>query len=651
MLPVRQLIAWTALMASALPADAHDGNAPGLSVPGSLRQQNQRIGHALKKLPLTLPSMDRALLYTAGGDLQVTQSSGSLSLDLVSKTVDTVTTLELKSNVDGILSIYLYMEQLSGGMMTLSDSQGPLTVQDQGFGTFSVTLREPLLLGQSLTLQIQRGGTPICTDPQFFDEVFCEIQADRAFIVGLAWQPMVLPPAGYGMVFPEQGILEVTVPSTYEVAASGITLSDTAAPGGMHTVTLANDFNGIFSLGIASYTVGSSSFGSGQQARSFLFGSAAIAAQQTWRDEMVTIMNHFITRYGPYAPPKVDLVEISEASYAARSEHTAIFLPSFHLASDPAGWYETLVLAHELSHQWFGLSVEVDFSASPLLDEGFAMFSETDYANLKGQTLSLPDLGQHLRLQQRQEVLYLVPPQQEVPITSEALLSASADVYYALGYSKTSMVVNMLRYLLGGDTPFFAAMRSFVADHVDKAASVAGLKQALEQASGLDLSAFFDRWVYDTGYPTYTVRVVRSHPGQVRIEINADADYALPLPIRVDYADGTGELEQLPLTAPSTSFTLELSSDQPIVGIQFDPERQLISRHMGALSGDIYLDGEVDGIDLLYAALPQGQDFKSMFHSGSTKSFHGWADLQMDGQINDQDLAVVLQSFGKKEGE
>lgn len=62
-------------------------------------------------------------------------------------------------------------------------------------------------------------------------------------------------------------------------------------------------------------------------------------------------------------------------------------------------------------------------------------------------------------------------------------------------YQKGALVLHELRELIG-DTAFWSGIRGYTLANFGKAVSTADLRNAMEQASGTDLSEFFARWVY-----------------------------------------------------------------------------------------------------------------------------------------------------------
>jgi aminopeptidase N len=62
-------------------------------------------------------------------------------------------------------------------------------------------------------------------------------------------------------------------------------------------------------------------------------------------------------------------------------------------------------------------------------------------------------------------------------------------------YQKGAYALHELRELLG-DAAFWAGIRRYTSDHFGQPVTTGDFRDAMEKASGRDLQAFFDRWVY-----------------------------------------------------------------------------------------------------------------------------------------------------------
>jgi aminopeptidase N len=64
-----------------------------------------------------------------------------------------------------------------------------------------------------------------------------------------------------------------------------------------------------------------------------------------------------------------------------------------------------------------------------------------------------------------------------------------------LVYQKGGYVLHELRSLLG-DVAFWAGIQRYTAQHFERSVTSDDFRVAMERASGRDLRAFFDQWVY-----------------------------------------------------------------------------------------------------------------------------------------------------------
>jgi len=153
-----------------------------------------------------------------------------------------------------------------------------------------------------------------------------------------------------------------------------------------------------------------------------------------------------------------------------------------------------------------------------------------------------------------------------------------------LTYSKGGMVLEMLRWKLG-DATFFQGVRNYLDDPAlaYKYATTEDLKSHLEAASGQNLAEFFNDWVYNQGYPTYTITASHGTPGPMEITIEQQQShpsvsfFEMPVPVRV-YGSGG---EQLDLTLDNTFNGQVFNVNVPfeVIGIEFDPEFHILSRN------------------------------------------------------------------------
>ena len=187
------------------------------------------------------------------------------------------------------------------------------------------------------------------------------------------------------------------------------------------------------------------------------------------------------------------------------------------------------VLAHSLSHAWFGAS-------QVWLDEGVAQFMGWLWMErTQGRALTVQ------QIRQQATALALVEPAGKDAVGPDAkgqsLLEARDEVYYR---TKAASVLWMLRSVVG-DAPLKAALQVYRKSA--KGEDGKEFQRVLETASHKSLGWFFDDWVYrDKGLPdlfvvSVTPRELQAKDGRggflVAVEVRNDGDAVAEVPVTV----------------------------------------------------------------------------------------------------------------------
>jgi len=198
--------------------------------------------------------------------------------------------------------------------------------------------------------------------------------------------------------------------------------------------------------------------------------------------------------FGPYRWERVGYVGVPFNS-GAMEHATNIAYPSAVINGNST--YEYLY-AHELSHHWFGDYLTCASAEDMWINEGWAVFCESFYHEF------LYDKPTYLS--------YLMD------IHAKALRTAAYDdggvfplypmpqytTYGTTTYDKGASVVHTLRNYLG-DTLFFYAVKAYVTHFGLKNVSSYDLRDFLTTYTGIDMTDFFDGWVFSPGYPHFSI--------------------------------------------------------------------------------------------------------------------------------------------------
>ena len=283
------------------------------------------------------------------------------------------------------------------------------------------------------------------------------------------------------------------------------------------------------------------------------------------------IMDFFESAFTPY-PFRNEKYGHAQFGWGGGMEHTTV---SF------MGGFSRGLIAHELAHQWFGDKVTCGSWNDIWLNEGFATYlASLVIENFDGETAFVND---------KSNMINFITSSTDgaVYLTDEEASSVNRIFNSRLSYSKGAMVLNMLRFKLG-DVIFFQALKNYLNDPAlaYNYAKTPDLQAHLEAVSGMNLTEFFNDWVYNQGYPSYSILVKNYVTGQVQITINQTQSHSsvsffeMPVPIRLMGALGEQKDIVLENTANGQTFIVDVPF--VVTDVVFDPKKDIISRNNNA---------------------------------------------------------------------
>ncbi|MGH2574403.1 MAG: M1 family aminopeptidase, partial [Ignavibacteria bacterium] len=207
-----------------------------------------------------------------------------------------------------------------------------------------------------------------------------------------------------------------------------------------------------------------------------------------WREtpEMIRLYAKTFGEY-PFINEKYGMAQFGWTSGAM--EHQTLTSMGYLLITGD-GKYEHVV-AHELSHHWFGDAVTLADWDNIWLNEGFATYSEALWEEYKRGKQAYFDYMKQYDYGYFRGTVY----------APEGFVSDFT--IYATIYQKGGWVLHMLRGMLGDDV-FFKAIREYYERYKYKNATTQNFVAVVEEVSGQTLDWFFDQGVYKgTGRPKY----------------------------------------------------------------------------------------------------------------------------------------------------
>lgn len=230
----------------------------------------------------------------------------------------------------------------------------------------------------------------------------------------------------------------------------------------------------------------------------YIFPETNTTAAHTALDRDTTSLRVYSSLYGDY-PFKNEKYGNYTFGFGGGMEHNTF-------SGENAGVYNAVgdwdVLAHELSHQWWGASVTCGSWHDIWVNESFADFSEAlllEFAPAVAASVGTTDSA----WRSAKKTATIGANSQATYVTDTATISTifSPSVYI---YDRGGLIISMMRMTLG-DTKFFQALKNYQADPLLKYKNglTNDVKRHMEAASGLDFTTFFNNWMYNTGYATY----------------------------------------------------------------------------------------------------------------------------------------------------
>jgi aminopeptidase N len=287
------------------------------------------------------------------------------------------------------------------------------------------------------------------------------------------------------------------------------------------------------------------------------------------------------TLFEPY-PFRNEKYGHAQFGWGGGMEHTTVsFMGSFSRG----------LIAHELAHQWFGDKITCGTWKDIWLNEGFATYlSALVIENLDGLNAFVT--------QKAAMVNYITSsPVGNLYLTDAQLTDVGRIFSSRLSYNKGAMVLEMLRFKMG-DTAFFQAIKNYLADTTlaYSYAITTDLKAHLETVYGQSLTEFFNDWVYNQGYPTYTITAQNWGSGQAKFVVNQTQSdpsvsyFEMPIPIRI--VGSSGQTADLVLNNTTNGEAFIENVPFTVTSVLFDPEVHLISRNSNITLGSEVFDIE-----------------------------------------------------------
>jgi aminopeptidase N len=325
----------------------------------------------------------------------------------------------------------------------------------------------------------------------------------------------------------------ITAPSQYKAASNGLLQSETLTAGGTkkiahwkHRYPIATY---LICFAVTNYTVFNNSVQLGSitlPMQTYCYPESLISFQNGTQN-VLDAMQLFHNTFGDYPFIKEKYGHVQFGWGGGMEHQTSTFIVSIN---------EGLIV-HELAHQWFGDKITCGSWEDIWLNEGFATHLSSFYLEKKYPANTIIN---------RRNLINNITSQPGGSVKVNDTTNVGRIFDGRLSYNKGSSLLYMLRWKLT-DSVFFKALKTYQQDNkvIYGFARTADLKRHLEQASGQDLTEFFNDWFVGQGYPSYNVEWGPVGSKYVRIKMSQTTSHSsvsfFEMPVALKFKNATQE--------------------------------------------------------------------------------------------------------------
>jgi len=266
----------------------------------------------------------------------------------------------------------------------------------------------------------------------------------------------------------------------------------------------------------------------------------------------------------PYPLPKSDHVALPDFSAGAMENWGLITYREIALLVDPqsttlsAKHYAATVIAHELSHQWFGNLVTMKWWNDLWLNESFANMMEyvaTDGLEPSWNIWLDQATSEVIGALRRDSLDGVQSIQTDVNHPDEISTIFDPSIVYAKG----GRLLRMLQAYVG-DEAMKQGLKLYFETHQYANTEADDLWSALSEVSGKDIASFMHAWMTQPGYPVVSARkngsTITLSQEQFFIGPHKDIQRSWPIPLH-------GAVAEIPETLQGKELSFTYSFSEP----------------------------------------------------------------------------------------
>ena len=199
------------------------------------------------------------------------------------------------------------------------------------------------------------------------------------------------------------------------------------------------------------------------------------------------------------------------------------------------------VTAHEMAHSWFQFVLATNESKHYWMDEGFTSF----ISDLAENAISTKKVDNPLEGSYK-SYYFMVNSGKELPQTTHADRHDVNQIYSISAYSKGSVFLSQLGYVIGNDN-LMKTLRRYYKEFAFKHPTPNDFIRIAEKVSGMELGWYLNDWTKTTNTIDYGIKEVSEKDNKTTITLERIGRMPMPLDLYVEYLDGTAETFYIPL--------------------------------------------------------------------------------------------------------
>ena len=354
----------------------------------------------------------------------------------------------------------------------------------------------------------------------------------------------------------------VTAPDHYQVISNGLKVEETDLTAGKrltHWKQSVPIAPWLYVLGVARFAVQYVDEFKGKSIQTWVYPQDRDAGFYDFAEPTKKVLEFYSDYVGPFSYEKLANIQANSVGGGMEAASAIFYGDKSVTGKRTVRWRNVII--HEIAHQWFGNAVtEYDWD-DVWLSEGFAtyftlLFIEHQYGR--------DAFVEGLKASQKQvNAFYEKNPDYRIVHNN---LKDMRKVTTRQTYQKGSWILHMLRGVIGTDN-FWKGIQSYYQKYQNANATTADFLREMEDASGRDLSGFFQQWLYKGGTLRYAETwQFDSVQSQITIRLdqtqNDGSLFKMPLEVGLYLAGQNGpQIEVLQVNEKSNIFTIKVASE------------------------------------------------------------------------------------------